>query len=157
MSFLLRRTPEAPTDTENSRCQALFLLRRRAFVPLTLVGLTGEKETVSSSSAEQPVFVPQPWGETSAGFLRDSFSPLTQGFDAYVLKVAATATQPWWQMADLQASAGQTGVHFPTFFCLSVLEEDSTVQKSFFWYEKEWEGVEDQKTHGGSGEKGWWL
>lgn len=71
---------------------------------------------VSSSSAEPPGFSPQPWGGTSAGFLRDSFSPLTQGFDAYVLKVAAAATQAWWQMADLQASAGQTGVHFPTFF-----------------------------------------
>ncbi|RXN18339.1 hypothetical protein ROHU_024763 [Labeo rohita] len=91
------------------------------------------KMAVSSSSAEPPGFGPQPWGGTSAGFLRDSFSPLTQGFDAYVLKVAAAATQAWWQMADLQASAGQTGVHFPTFFCLSVSEEDSAVQKSFFW------------------------
>lgn len=98
------------------------------------------KMAVSSSSAEPPGFSPQPWGGTSAGFLRDSFSPLTQGFDAYVLKVAAAATQAWWQMADLQASAGQTGVHFPTFFCLSVSEEDSAVQKSFFWCEKETEG-----------------
>ncbi|CAM4644734.1 unnamed protein product [Leuciscus chuanchicus] len=62
---------------------------------------------VSSSSAGPPGFGPQPWGGTSAGFLQDSFSPLTQGFDAYVLKVAAAATQAWWQMADLQASAGQ--------------------------------------------------
>lgn len=152
VSFLLRRTPEALTDTERDRARAgeqslpsslpPFAGRPSpACCPSDLGGPRWRKEmakmAVSSSSAGPPGFGSQPWGGTSAGFLQDSFSPLTQGFDAYVLKVAAAASQAWWQMADLQASAGQTGVHFPTFFCLSVSEEDSAVQKSFFWREKE--------------------
>ncbi|KAL7873585.1 hypothetical protein AOLI_G00126560 [Acnodon oligacanthus] len=98
-----------------------------------------EREREKERDSHQLLFCRPAWSQPSAPgpafcwpFCTTPSVPLTQGFDAYVLKVAAAVTQASWQMVDLQASAGQAGVHFRTFFCLSVLDEDSAVQKTFF-------------------------